>query len=136
MMDSLPMAAAAPVLAITESAAAQFERMRAKRNKPEAVLRVRVVPDSGCGDFRYAMGIEPGPRDGDMSIDAHGITVIVDPASVGLLRGSTLDYSDALIDGGFKLLNPNAGSACGCGQSFTTSGRAVTSEHKRGALGI
>ena len=59
MMDSLPMAAAAPVLAITESAAAQFERMRAKRNKPEAVLRVRVVPDSGCGDFRYAMGIEP-----------------------------------------------------------------------------
>ena len=90
MMDSLPMAAAAPVLAITESAAAQFERMRAKRQKPEAVLRVRVVPDSGCGDFRYAMGIEPGPRDGDMSIDAHGITVIVDPASVGLLRGSTL----------------------------------------------
>jgi len=136
MMDSLPMAANAPVLAITESAAAQFERMRAKRNKPEAVLRVRVVPDSGCGDFRYAMGIEPGPRDGDMSIDAHGITVIVDAASVGLLRGSTLDYSDALIDGGFKLLNPNAQSACGCGQSFTTSGRAVTSEHKRGALSL
>ena len=136
MMDSLPMAGQTDVLAITASAAAQFNRMRAKRNKPSAVLRVRVVPDSGCGDFRYAMGIEPGPREGDMSIDAHGITVIVDATSVDLLRGSTLDYSDALIDGGFKLLNPNAQSACGCGQSFTTSGRAVASEHKRGALAL
>ena len=88
------------MLAITASAAAQFNRMRAKRKKPSAVLRVRVVPDSGCGDFRYAMGIEPGPREGDMAIDAHGITVIVDATSVDLLRGSTLDYSDALIDGG------------------------------------
>ena len=136
MIESLPLAARPPVLVVTPSAAAQFERMRAKRNKFEAVLRVRVVPDSGCGDYRYAMGIEPGPREEDLTIDSHGIQVIIDPASVDLLRGSTLDYSDALIDGGFKLNNPNANSACGCGQSFTTSGRAVVSEHKRGAISI
>ena len=136
MIESLPIATQPPVLAVTSAAAAQFERMRSKRNKPDAVLRVRVVPDSGCGDFRYAMGIEPGPREGDLTIDAHGIGVIVDPESIDLLRGSTLDFSDALIDGGFKLNNPNARSACGCGQSFTTSGRAVVSEHERGAISL
>ena len=73
----LPMADA-PILVVQPSAAAEFDRMRTKRNRPDAVLRVRVIVDSGCGDFRYAMGIEPGPREGDQSIPAHGVTVVVD----------------------------------------------------------
>jgi iron-sulfur cluster assembly protein len=124
----------APVLTVRPSAAAEFERMRTKRNRPDAVLRVRVIVDSGCGDFRYAMGIEPGPREGDQSIPAHGVTIIVDSESAELLRGSTLDYSDSLMDGGFKVLNPRAQSTCGCGQSFSLTGREITSEHVRGGL--
>ena len=122
------------ILTVDRSAAAEFERMRDKRNRPDAVLRVRVVPDSGCGDFRYAMGIEPGPREGDTSINAHGITVIVDADSVELLHGSTLEFSDSLIDGGFKIKNPRAQSECGCGQSFSLTGREIKSEHATGAL--
>ena len=125
----------APILAVQPSAAAEFDRMRTKRNRPDAVLRVRVVVDSGCGDFRYAMGIEPGPRDGDQSIPAHGVTVVVDPKSAELLRGSTLEYSDSLMDGGFKVRNPRAQSECGCGQSFSLTGREITSEHTLGGLG-
>ena len=34
------------------------------------------------------------------------------------LYGLRLDYSDALIGGGFSLQNPNAESTCGCGTSF------------------
>ena len=133
LMD-LPLADA-PILTVRPSAAAEFDRMRTKRNRPDAVLRVRVIVDSGCGDFRYAMGIEPGPREGDQSIPAHGVTVIVDAESADLLRGSTLDYSDSLMDGGFKVLNPRAQSVCGCGQSFSLTGREITSEHVRGGLG-
>lgn len=133
LMD-LPLADA-PILTVRASAAAEFDRMRTKRNRPDAVLRVRVIVDSGCGDFRYAMGIEPGPRDGDQSIPAHGVTVIVDQESAELLRGSTLEYSDSLMDGGFKVLNPRAQSVCGCGQSFSLTGREITSEHVRGGLG-
>lgn len=124
-----------PILVVRPSAAAEFDRMRTKRNRPDAVLRVRVIVDSGCGDFRYAMGIEPGPRDGDLSIPAHGVTVVVDQESAELLRGSTLEYSDSLMDGGFKVLNPRAQSVCGCGQSFSLTGREITSEHVRGGLG-
>lgn len=133
LMD-LPMADA-PILVVQPSAAAEFDRMRTKRNRPDAVLRVRVIVDSGCGDFRYAMGIEPGPRDGDQSIPAHGVTVIVDAESAELLRGSALEYSDSLMDGGFKVRNPRAQSVCGCGQSFSLTGREITSEHVRGGLG-
>ena len=123
-----------PILTVERSAAAEFEGMRHKRNRPDAVLRVRVVPESGCGDFRYAMGIEPGPRDGDTSIDAHGVTIIVDADSVDLLHGSTLEFSDSLIDGGFKIRNPRARSECGCGQSFSLTGREIKSEHASGVL--
>ena len=133
LMD-LPLADA-PILRVEPSAAAEFDRMRTKRNRPDAVLRVRVVVESGCGDFRYAMGIEPGPREGDQSIPAHGVTVIVDPESAELLRGSTLEYSDSLMDGGFKVRNPRAQSVCGCGQSFSLTGREITSEHMPGGLG-
>lgn len=123
-----------PILTVERSAAMEFEHMRQKRNRPDAVLRVRVVADSGCGDFRYAMGIEPGPRDGDTSIATHGITVIIDPDSADLLRGSTLEFSSSLIDGGFKIKNPRARSECGCGQSFSLTGREIKSEHASGAL--
>ena len=78
------------ILTVDRSAAAEFEHMRDKRNRPDAVLRVRVVPDSGCGDFRYAMGIEPGPREGDTSINAHGVTVIVDAESELYLQTSRI----------------------------------------------
>ena len=122
------------ILTVDRSAAAEFEHMRDKRNRPDAVLRVRVVPDSGCGDFRYAMGIEPGPREGDTSINAYGVTVIVDAESVELLHGSTLEFSDSLIDGGFKIKNPRARSECVCGQSFSLTGREIKSEHVTGAL--
>jgi iron-sulfur cluster assembly 1 len=34
--------------------------------------------------------------------------------------GMELDYSDALIGGGFLFQNPNATKTCGCGKSFAT----------------
>jgi iron-sulfur cluster assembly 1 len=34
--------------------------------------------------------------------------------------GMELDYSDALIGGGFAFQNPNATKTCGCGKSFAT----------------
>ena len=33
--------------------------------------------------------------------------------------GLQLDYSDALIGGGFQFANPNSTEECGCGKSFS-----------------
>ena len=45
--------------------------------------------------------------------------VLVDPASLDLLAGSELDYTDELMGSHFAVRNPNATSACGCGTSFS-----------------
>ncbi|MCL4159197.1 UNVERIFIED_CONTAM: hypothetical protein GTU68_059319 [Idotea baltica] len=58
-------------------------------------------------------------RRGDIFVRAEGANVIVDSKSALYLKGSELDYSDALISGGFKFGNPNATSSCSCGESFS-----------------
>ena len=44
---------------------------------------------------------------------------VCDPKSLLFIFGMQLDYSDALIGGGFAFKNPNATQTCGCGKSFT-----------------
>lgn len=39
--------------------------------------------------------------------------MVVDPKSLMFIYGMTLNYSDALIGGGFQFSNPNADSTCG-----------------------
>lgn len=45
--------------------------------------------------------------------------VVMDEASLDLLKGSTVDYTTELIGSQFKIVgNPRAKSSCGCGTSF------------------
>ena len=56
---------------------------------------------------------------GDLEFKHNGARVLVDNISINYLKGSTIDYSDSLIESSFKITNPNASSSCGCGVSFT-----------------
>ena len=58
-------------------------------------------------------------RPDDLGAEFHGVGVVVDPFSANYMRGSVIDFSDALTGGGFKINNPNAHSNCGCGKSFS-----------------
>jgi hypothetical protein len=49
-----------------------------------------------------------------------GASAVCDPKSLLFMFGMELDYSDALIGGGFAFQNPNATKTCGCGKSFAT----------------
>ena len=45
--------------------------------------------------------------------------VVVDPVSLTLLRGSTLDFATELIGSSFRIVeNPQAKGGCGCGVSW------------------
>ena len=55
----------------------------------------------------------------DHVVEAHGLTFVVDPKSVPIVEGSTLEFSDALLGGGFKVNNPKAVHECACGESFS-----------------
>ena len=49
----------------------------------------------------------------------NGVSLVVDPISLDLVRGSAVDFVEDLGGAAFKVTNPNAASGCGCGSSFS-----------------
>jgi iron-sulfur cluster assembly protein len=89
-----------------------------KRGTPTASLRLG-VRGGGCSGVSYAIEFSDKVRDRDNVFDFNGLRVIVDPKSLVYLRGAVLDYEVKLMQHGFKFLNPNEKSGCGCGESFS-----------------
>ncbi len=106
------------LVALTERAADKIRGLMASEPAGEAeVLRV-AIQGGGCSGFEYALGFDRGTQTGDHELEFHGVTVVVDPFSAPYLQGSTIDFLEGLQESGFKIENPNAVSACGCGSSF------------------
>jgi iron-sulfur cluster assembly protein len=108
-------------LTLTDAARAKLAGFIAA--EPGLGLRV-YVSAGGCSGFRYGMMLEDAPRPDDLRSIVEGISLYVDPASAELVRGSTIDYVDALMGAGFTVSNPNAVAGCSCGSSFRTAGDA------------
>lgn len=104
---------------LTPAAAQAVTDLLQKRNLEGYALRV-FVQGGGCSGFQYGMALDNNIRDADLKFAYHGVQVIVDEVSIDYLRGATVDFEDNLMGGGFKIENPNAVSACGCGSSFRT----------------
>src|SRR3954462_8073751 len=106
------------VVTLTEGAAAKISRLMAEEPAGEAeVLRI-AIQGGGCSGFEYALGFDRGAQSGDHELSYHGVRVVVDPFSAPYLQGATIDFLEGLQESGFKIDNPNASSACGCGHSF------------------
>jgi len=104
---------------VTERAAVKARELATKEgHASDACLRVRVVA-GGCSGFSYKLSFEDAPAAADVIVERSGMRVLVDPASVPILTGSTLEFSDAMLGGGFKVNNPQAVSECSCGESFS-----------------
>lgn len=107
----------ATVIAVTDGAARRIRQL-AERQGTDPVLRVRVVA-GGCSGFSYELGFD-ALAEGDQVVPAaEGVRVLVDPKSAPIVAGSTLDFNDALLGGGLKMLNPHAKHECACGDSFS-----------------
>ncbi len=106
------------VITLTARAADKVRVLMAEEPVGEAeVLRI-AIQGGGCSGFEYALGFDRGAQTGDHELAFHGVTVVVDPFSAPYLQGSTIDFLEGLQESGFKIENPNAKSACGCGSSF------------------
>ena len=107
------------MITVTDTAAAQIEKLIAKEHTDASGLRVGVKA-GGCSGFEYVFAWEAAPRDQDLVFEGrNGVRVWVDPRSHRLLDGTTLDYDTSLLSRGFVFQNPQAKSTCGCGTSFT-----------------
>jgi iron-sulfur cluster insertion protein len=83
-----------------------------------AALRIS-VKGGGCSGFQYAFDIEKNRADDDVAVTRDGATVLVDPVSLEMMKGSELDFVDDLMGRSFRVKNPNAVASCGCGVSFS-----------------
>jgi len=81
-------------------------------------LRVSVV-GGGCSGYQYGLDFDKEERMGDIALDLDGVKVVMDPISVGYLKGTVVDYVSGLNGTGFQFKNPNAKRTCGCGSSFS-----------------
>jgi iron-sulfur cluster assembly accessory protein len=107
------------MITVTDSAAQHLQTLVAEKGEPGKGLRI-LVEHGGCAGLQYGMGLDE-PKDGDEVVECSGgVRVMIDPESLGHLKGSTLDYCDDLTGTGFRIQNPNAVRSCGCGTSFET----------------
>jgi iron-sulfur cluster assembly protein len=102
---------------LTPAAGVKVAALVARENQGD-FLRV-AISGGGCNGLSYKMKFVREPRRGDILVRSAGVNVLVDSKSALYLKGTHLDYSSALVAGGFKFTNPNAKASCSCGESFS-----------------
>ncbi len=108
-----------PVIDLTPAAVAEVKGMIVRKKLGNAALRLG-VDGGGCSGLTYKLLFDTEVTVHDEIFEFEGLRVIIDKKSALYLAGTTLDFSQALVGGGFKFLNPNAKQSCGCGESFST----------------
>ena len=106
------------VIGVTEQAAAKAIQLGSREGYKDPCLRLRVLA-GGCSGFSYKLSFEDGAANDDHVVEVHGLRLLIDPKSAPIVAGSTLEFSDALLGGGFKVNNPQAVHECACGESFS-----------------
>jgi iron-sulfur cluster insertion protein len=101
---------------LSPSAAARIAVIAAKQGKP-AILRLS-VEGGGCSGFQYKFGLADAPETDDAISQTDDVRLVVDPMSLDLVAGCTVDYVESLGGSAFKVENPQASAGCGCGSSF------------------
>src|ERR1051325_9967371 len=104
------------LIRLTESAAGQVKLLLNDPENSGKTLRI-YVEQGGCSGMQYGLVFDE-KRPDDLTLEEWGVSVVIDPISANYLKGSTVDFSDSLTGGGFKITNPNARQSCGCGKSF------------------
>lgn len=105
-----------PALTLTPAAAKRIGWIAQRQGKPP-ILRL-TVEGGGCSGFQYRFDLAEGADSDDSVSETDGVRLVVDPVSLDLVAGSTVDFVESLGGAAFKVENPNATAGCGCGSSF------------------
>jgi iron-sulfur cluster assembly protein len=106
-------------VSLTEAAVKQVKELKQSQNLGQEVFLRMGVRGGGCSGMSYALEFDTEKTTHDREFDVEGIKVVVDKKSYLYLAGTTLDYVQQGLTGGFTFVNPSAKSSCGCGTSFS-----------------
>ena len=89
---------------------------------PNEFVRI-AVQGGGCSGLSYSIqpqvsGVDEIDEE-DILLDISGLKVYIDPYSGDVLKNTVVDYVFTLQQKGFKFMNPDANTTCGCGSSFS-----------------
>jgi iron-sulfur cluster assembly accessory protein len=98
---------------MTERAAMKMAALLRERGN-DARVRVFVEP-GGCSGYRYGLAPAGDQRAGDVLLAQGEVTLLVDPESLSVLRGASIDFVEGAMSSGFTIDNPNAPASCACG---------------------
>jgi iron-sulfur cluster assembly protein len=103
-------------ISITPAAADRVKSFIASRGKG---LGLRLgVRKTGCSGFAYVVNYADAAAKTDHVFEEHGVKVFVDPESLPLINGTTVDFVKQGLNEAFRFHNPNIKGECGCGESF------------------
>ncbi len=102
-------------VSLTSRAAKKFLEILKEEGKEGWGLRFDEQP-AGCSGFEYVLGFSEKATDKDVIFNSHGVDIHIYQSVLPRLKGCEIDYVDGL-QSGFKIINPNVSSCCGCGSS-------------------
>ena len=79
------------------------------------------IKGGGCAGFKYQWGFAKTKDDvekADHIVEWENGRFTVDATSLLYVMGTTIDYKQEVFGSQFEVINPNATSSCGCGESF------------------
>jgi iron-sulfur cluster assembly protein len=100
------------MIQLTEAAARALHSAIATVPTSIAGLRL-IVQAKGCAGFQYEMGLVDQVKPEEISCESRGVKILLDPSSVALISGTTIDFIDSQEGTGFSFNNPHAKSGCG-----------------------
>lgn len=106
-----------PIVKLTETAIIAVKEFMDDPTITGDGLRVG-VRGGGCAGYQYVLDFS-NVKSNDFIFEQDGLKIYVDPISAMHLEGTVIDYVTGLQGAGFKFINPNAKSTCGCGSSYS-----------------
>ncbi|WP_017472337.1 HesB/IscA family protein [Amphibacillus jilinensis] len=117
------------VLNITDQARIQIEEMLKQEDNEQVRLRFG-VKGGGCSGLSYSLGFdEQVDEQTDIADHINQIPVTIKKEDIPIINGTTIDFKQNMMGGGFTIDNPNAIVSCGCGSSFKAKEREGSPEN-------
>jgi iron-sulfur cluster assembly protein len=104
------------MITVTDTAARKIKTNIEKRGKG---IAIRIgVRTTGCSGLAYIMEYVDELTIDDILLSDNGAVIVVDPKSLPMVAGITVDYVRQGLNEGFEFINPLEKDRCGCGESF------------------
>ena len=105
---------------LTETAIEELTRIFEEQNFDKSNTWIKIgMKGGGCSGFTYILDFCERKDEFDLEYEEEGIKLVIDKKSDFFMQGVTIDFNTSLLDRGFKFINPQATSTCGCGVSFS-----------------